>query len=102
MDRRHVTLGSDPRAIFAMNLRNVVVAIVQSRGKVGGSATGFSTPNRSIVYEHNRAAGARKEVRCSHTGDSSAYYADIRPQILGQRLKLRNFGSGHPDGGRVT
>jgi hypothetical protein len=102
MDCRHVTLGSNPRALLAVNLRNVVVAIVQSGRKVGGSATGFTTPDRSIVYEHNRAASARKEVRGSHAGDSSAYYADIRPEILSQRLELRNFGSSHPDGGRVT
>jgi hypothetical protein len=97
-----VTLGSHPGAIIAMNLRDAVVAIVQSRCKVGGSATGFSSPDRPIVYEHNRAARARQEVRCSHTGDSSAYYADIRPKILSERLELRNFGSSHPDGGRVT
>jgi hypothetical protein len=102
MDGRHVTLGSDSRAVLAMNLRNVVVAIVQSCRKVGGSATGFSTPDRSIVYEHNRAASAGKKVSRSHTGDSSAYNADIRPEILSERLELRNFGSSHPDGGRVT
>jgi len=102
MDRRHVTLGSESRAFLTVNPRNVVVAIVQGRREVSGSATGFATTNRSIIYENNRATRAREQVRCSHSSDSSADYADIRPDILSQRLELRNFGGSHPDGGRAT
>ena len=102
MDCRHVTLGSQARAFFAVNLRNVVVAVVQSRRQMGCGAAGLSTTDGPIVYEHNCSAGAREQVRGSHPRDSSADHADVRPQILRQWLKLRNFGCSHPDGGRMT
>jgi hypothetical protein len=69
---------------------------------MGCGATGFTTPDRSIIYEHNRATGTGEQVRRRHSGDSSANHADIRAQILVERLKLGNFGIGHPDGGRTT
>jgi hypothetical protein len=69
---------------------------------MSSSATGFATPNGSIIYEHNCAASAREQVRCGQSGDSSANHADICPEILIERLELRNFGVSHPDGGRMT
>src|ERR1700694_2719320 len=102
MDRRHVTLGRDARALFTMNPGNVVVTVVQGRREMSRGATGFTTPDRSIIYEHNRATGAREQVCRRHSGDSSANHTDIGAQILIERLKLRNFGVGHPDGGRMT
>jgi len=102
MDRRHVTLGRESGAFLAMEPGNVVVAVVQSRREMSGSATGFAAPDRSIIYEHNRATSACKQVRRGHSGDSSANHADIRAEILIERLELRNFGVGHPDGGRMT
>src|SRR5471030_2104802 len=97
MDCRHVTLGREPCAILAVDLGDVVVAIVQSCREMGGGAAGFPASNWPIVNEDNGTAGAREEVGGCHTGDSSADHADIRPEILSQRLKLRNFGGSHPD-----
>jgi len=102
MNRRHVTLGREAGAFFAVELGNVVVAVVQGSREMGRGATGFATPDRSIIYQHNRATSAREQVRCGHSGDSSANHADIRAEILIERLELRNFGVSHPDGGRTT
>src|ERR1700682_2938981 len=102
MDRRHVALSREPGAFLAVYPRNVVVAVVQGRREVGSSATGLPTSDRSIIYEHNGATSACKQVRCGHSGDSSPNHADICPEILIEWLELWNFGVSHPDGGRMT
>jgi len=102
MDCRHMTFGRESGAFLTVNPGNVVVAVVQGRREMSSSATGLATPDRSIIYEHNRATSARQQIRCGHSGDSSANHADIRPDILIERLELRNFGVSHPDGGRMT
>ncbi len=102
MNRRHVTLGREAGALFAVKPGNVVVAVVQGRREMGRGATGFTTTDRSIIYEHDRATGASEQVRRRHSGDSSADHANIRAHVLIERLELRDFGVGHPDGGRMT
>jgi len=82
MDRRHVALGCESGAFLAMKLGDVVIAVVQGRREMSSSATSLPTPDRSIIYEHNRTTSAREKVGCGHSRDSSADHADIRPEIL--------------------
>src|ERR1700704_5467046 len=55
MDRRHMTFGREPGPFLAVNPRDVVVAVVQGRGEMSSSATGFATPDGPIIYEHDCA-----------------------------------------------
>jgi len=97
-----MALGGNASALFAMQTRNVVVAVVEGGREVSGSATGFAAADRAIIYENHRATGSREKIRGSHARDSGTDYANIRSKILRERLKLRDFSSIHPDGGRVT
>jgi len=102
MNRRHVTFGCQPGTFLAVHLLDVVVAIIEGSGKVGGGATRLATTDWSVVDQNNSAARAGEQIGRGHAGDAGAYDANVRPQILGKRLKLRHFGGVHPDGGRVT
>ena len=98
----HVTLGCQSGALAAVQLLDVVVAVVESRGEMRGRATRLATAYGPIVDQDDSAAGAREKIGGCHSGYSRSNDADVRAQILGKRLELRNFGCVHPDGGRVT
>jgi len=102
VDGGHVTVGRHPRALASVELLDVVVAVVESRGQMGGGAAGLAAADRAVVDERNGAPCPREKVGSRHSGDPRPDHAYIDPQILCKRLELRNFGSIHPDGGRVT
>jgi len=99
---RHVTFGRDARSFLAVDPFDVVVAVVQRSCEMSGRTARLTTADLSIVDQYDRAASACEEIGSRHSRDSRSNYTDVRAQILGKRLELRNFGCAHPDGGRVT
>ena len=85
-----------------MHLFDFVVAIVERRCEVSGGAASLAAANWSVIYQYDGAASACEQIGGSHAGDPGAYDADVRTQILGERLKLGYFSGVHPDRGRVT
>ena len=102
MYRRHVTLGCQPGTFLSVHDLDVVVAIIERGSEVSGRAASLTTADWPIINQDNGAASAREQICRGHAGDSGSDHTDIRAQILRKRLKLRDFGGVHPDGGRVT
>src|SRR4051812_21841553 len=102
MDSGHVTFSCESRPFLAVNLCDVVIAIIEGGCQMRGSAARLASTNRAIVDEHNCSARSCKEIGSRHSRDPRADYAHIRSYILCKRLELRDVGGTHPDGGRVT
>jgi hypothetical protein len=101
MNRGHVTLSREPSAFLAVELLDVVVAVVERGGEMSGRATCLAAAYLPIVDQDDGAARTRKKIGRRHSGYSRSDDADIRAQILGEGPELRNFSCIHPDGGRV-
>ena len=102
MDRRHVTLGGNACALFAVEAGDVVVPIVECGGEMGGGAARLSATDWPVVDDDYGAAGAGEEISGGHSGDAGADYTDIGAEVLSKWLELWHFGRAHPDRGRVT
>ncbi|SRR5258706_13053062 len=102
MNGRHVTFGRQARSFLAVELLDVVIAVVQRGGEMSSGAAGLTSTDLSIVDQHDGTASTCEKIGRRHSRDSRSNDADVRAQILGKRLELRDFGCAHPDGGRVT
>ena len=97
-----MTLGCQPGAFLTVHFLDVVVPIVERGGEMRGGPARLAASDWPVIDQHDGSSGAREQICGRHAGNPGTHDAHVRPQILGKRLKLRYFGSVHPDGGRVT
>src|SRR5688572_22774701 len=96
VDCSRMTLGRDTGSLFAVQLLDLFVVIVECSRDVSGCTSGFAPSNRAIVYHYDSSARAGEEICGRHSGDARPHYANVSADVVGQRRKLRDIGS-HPD-----
>src|SRR5438046_5785681 len=62
IDRRGVTLGSEPSGFFSVQSPQLEVTIVEGVHQMGGGATGLPSPQWPVVQDHDRLAFPTEQI----------------------------------------
>jgi hypothetical protein len=97
LDRAGVALCRHSRAVGAMPVLELVVAVVERIGQVRRGAQRGAAADRPVVQHHHRAALPRQQVGGRQPGDAGADDADVAARVLGQRLRRGQRRVGVPE-----
>jgi hypothetical protein len=93
-----VALGGEACAALAVQLLQVVVAVVERVDEVGGGAARLAAGDGAVVKDDHLLPLAREQVGGRHPRDAGADDTHVGRGVLGQRLARGHVARGHPDG----
>jgi len=94
--RRGMALRRAPRAVFAEQAFEVVVAIVQRAAQMPAGARGLAAAQVALFEHHHVAPFAGQLVGGGQAGDAGADDADVALRVGGERREPRRVGRAHP------
>jgi hypothetical protein len=100
VDGRRVALGRQPGSLMAVELFEVVEAIVESRHQMRGRAACLAARRRAIVQDDNGLAFFREQVGGGQPRNSCAHDAHVGAKIGWQLRLRRGLARLHPYGCR--
>lgn len=102
VDRGRMAFGGEASAVFAVELLDPVVSVIERSRDVSGRTACLTAADGTVVDDYDRPSGTGQQIGGSHARDAGSDDTDVCPHVLGNGRKFRDFGSVHPDGGRVT
>src|SRR4029079_3902418 len=97
VDGGGVALAGQARPGFAVYLREVMEAIVESAREMRGRASRLASADGAVVEDDDGASLLREKVRGGEAGDARPRDADVRSEVRGQRRAAGNFRGAGPD-----
>ena len=82
VDRRGVAVGGEPRALAAVQLLDLEVAVVEHVGEVRGGRLRHAAGDRAVVEHRHLLARAGEQVGGGQAGDAGADDADVDVQVF--------------------
>src|SRR5205823_5928935 len=76
LDGGGMAVSGEPRAVLAEEFFEVVIAVIEGVGKMGGCAAGLAAADRPIVQDDDFVTLPRQCVRDGESGDARADDAD--------------------------
>jgi hypothetical protein len=89
LDRRAVAVGGEPRALAAVQLLQLEVAVVELVGEMRRGRLRHPARHRAVVQHGDALAGAHQQIRCRQPGNTRADDADVDLHALLEGGELR-------------
>ena len=98
LDRRAVAVGGHPDRFRAVQLLQLVVAVIEHVGEVAGRHARHAGDERAVVEHGDRQAGLGEVVGGAEARYARADDADVGMDVFFKRPAVRQEGGGGPDG----
>lgn len=96
VDRRSVTLRGEARALRAMQMLELVIAVVDGGDEVCGRPTRLAATDRAVVDDHDALAFPRQKICRGQARDARAHDAHLRALAAAEWRRGDRRNGPHP------